>query len=80
MVPVLQCLETLKTHFSYNAARENIQSCSRKRWDQSNLTSSGESDSCLKDASKFQHAFDGSVGSGIMIIKRCPALSRLLNV
>ncbi|KAL9329933.1 hypothetical protein ACSQ67_004936 [Phaseolus vulgaris] len=63
MVPVLQCLETLKTHFSYNAARENIQSCSRKRWDQSNLTSSGESDSCLKDASKFQHAFDGSVGS-----------------
>ncbi|XP_014508699.1 kinesin-like protein KIN-14J isoform X2 [Vigna radiata var. radiata] len=63
MGPVLQCLETLKTHFSYNAARENIQSCSRKRWDQSNLMSSEESDSCLKDASKFQHAFDGSVGS-----------------
>ncbi|XP_027921755.1 kinesin-like protein KIN-14J [Vigna unguiculata] len=63
MVPVLQCLETLKTHFSYNAARENIQSYSRKRWDQSNLMSSEESDSCLKDASKFQHAFDGSLGS-----------------
>ncbi|KAG5135437.1 hypothetical protein JHK82_020168 [Glycine max] len=63
MVPVLQCLETLKTHFAYNAARENIQSCSRKRWDQSNLTSFEESDSCLKDASKLQHAVDGSVVS-----------------
>ncbi|KAK7399207.1 hypothetical protein VNO78_10386 [Psophocarpus tetragonolobus] len=61
MVPVLQCLETLKTHFAYNAARENIQTCSRKRWDQSNLTSLGETDSCLKDASKLQHAIDGSV-------------------
>ena len=42
MVHVLHCLETLKTHFSYNVARENIQSCSRKMWDQLNLMSSGE--------------------------------------
>ncbi|CAJ1937424.1 unnamed protein product [Sphenostylis stenocarpa] len=62
MMSVLQCLETLKTHFAYNAARENIQSCSRKRWDQSNLTSLDKTDSCLDD-STFQHAFDGSVGS-----------------
>ncbi|KAH1135528.1 hypothetical protein GLYMA_05G208100v4 [Glycine max] len=63
MVPVLQCLETLKTHFAYNTAQENIQSGSRKRWDQSNLTFFEESDSCLKDASKLQHAVDGSVVS-----------------
>ncbi|XP_029127714.1 kinesin-like protein KIN-14J [Cajanus cajan] len=61
MVPVLQCLETLKTHFAYNAARENNQSCSRKRWDQSNQTFLQETDSCLKDASKLHHAVDGSV-------------------
>jgi len=47
MVPLLQRLETLKIHFSYNAARENIQSYSIKRWDQSNLMSSKESNSCL---------------------------------
>ncbi|KAK4262616.1 hypothetical protein QN277_028155 [Acacia crassicarpa] len=33
---VLQCLEVLKTHFASNVKRENIQSLSRKRWDQSN--------------------------------------------
>ena len=67
MVPVLQCLETLKTQFAFNAVRENIQSYSRKRWDQSDLTSLEETDSCLKDASKFQHAVDGSVVPGITI-------------
>lgn len=66
MVPVLQCLENLKAHFAYNAARENIQSCSRKRWDQPDRTSLAETDSCLKDASKFQHV-DDSAESGIMI-------------
>ncbi|KAL2342754.1 hypothetical protein Fmac_004039 [Flemingia macrophylla] len=60
LVPVLQCLETLKTHFAYNTARENNQSFSRKRWDQSNLSSLQETDSCLKDASKLHHAVDGS--------------------
>ncbi|CAL0312646.1 unnamed protein product [Lupinus luteus] len=62
MLPVLHCLETLKTHFACNAARENIQS-SRKRWDRSDLTSPEETDSCLKDASKIQRAVDGSVVS-----------------
>ncbi|XP_045823203.1 kinesin-like protein KIN-14J isoform X2 [Trifolium pratense] len=63
MLPVLQCLENLKSHFVYNAVRENIRGCSRKRWDQPNLTSPEETDSCLKDASNFQHAVDGSVVS-----------------
>ncbi|XP_027340167.1 kinesin-like protein KIN-14J [Abrus precatorius] len=63
MMPVLQCLETLKTHFAYNAARENIQSCSRKRWDRSEQTSLDDTDSCFKDASKLQQAVDGSVVS-----------------
>ncbi|XP_058732019.1 kinesin-like protein KIN-14J [Vicia villosa] len=63
MVPVLQCLENLKAHFVYNAAHENVQSYSRKRWDQPDLTSLAETDSCLKDASNFQHAVDGSVVS-----------------
>ncbi|XP_061348692.1 kinesin-like protein KIN-14J [Gastrolobium bilobum] len=63
MAPVLQCLEILKTHFAFNAARENIQSWSRKRWDESDLTSLEETDSFLKDASKFQYAVDGSVVS-----------------
>ncbi|OIW09870.1 hypothetical protein TanjilG_24525 [Lupinus angustifolius] len=62
MLPVLHCLETLKTHFACNAARENIQS-SRKRWDRSDLTPLEETDSCLKDASKIQRAIDGSVVS-----------------
>ncbi|KAK7318229.1 hypothetical protein RJT34_02928 [Clitoria ternatea] len=71
MVPVLQCLETLKTHFAYNSARENIQSYSRKRWDQSNLSFlDHEMDICLKDAAKLQHAVNGSVVSdGIASIK-----------
>lgn len=64
MVPVLHCLETLKTHFAYNATRENLQSCYRKRWDQPDLTLA-ETDGCLKDASKFQRAVDGSAVSGI---------------
>ncbi|GAU19444.1 hypothetical protein TSUD_76880, partial [Trifolium subterraneum] len=68
MVPVLQCLENLKAHFVYNAVRENIRGCSRKRWDQPNLTSLEETDSCLKDASNFQHAVDGSVVSVNMIL------------
>lgn len=68
MVPVLQCLETLKTQFAFNAARENIQS-SRKRWDRSDLTPQEETDSYLKDASKIQHVVDGSVVSGTMIHK-----------
>ncbi|WJX53950.1 hypothetical protein P8452_39889 [Trifolium repens] len=63
MVPVLQCLENLKAHFVYNAVRENIRGCSRKRWDQPSLTPLEETDSCLKDASNFQHAVDGSVVS-----------------
>ncbi|QHO58112.1 uncharacterized protein DS421_3g87950 [Arachis hypogaea] len=60
MVPVLQSLETLKTQFAFNAARENIQSFSRKRWGQSDQTSLEENDSCLKDTLKFRHAIDGS--------------------
>ncbi|KAI5383708.1 Kinesin-like protein KIN-14J, variant 2, partial [Lathyrus oleraceus] len=69
MVPVLQCLENLKAHFVYNAARENVQSYSRKRWEQPDLTSQAETDSCLKDASNFQHGVDGSaVSDGIASI------------
>lgn len=67
MVPVLQCLQNLKAHFVYNAARENIRGCSRKRWDQPVLTSFEETDSRLKDASNFQSAVDGYVESGIKI-------------
>lgn len=63
MVPVLQCLQNLKAHFVYNAARENIRGCSRKRWDQPVLTSFEETDSRLKDASNFQSAVDGYVES-----------------
>ncbi|CAK8579200.1 unnamed protein product [Lathyrus sativus] len=63
MVPVLQCLENLKAHFVYNAARENVQSYPRKRWEQPDLTSLAETDSCLMDASNFQHVVDGSVVS-----------------
>ncbi|KAE9614134.1 putative minus-end-directed kinesin ATPase [Lupinus albus] len=62
MLPVLHCLETLKTHFACNVARGNIQS-SRKRWDRSDLTPLEETDSCLKDASKIQRAVDSSVVS-----------------
>ncbi|XP_019424122.1 PREDICTED: kinesin-like protein KIN-14J isoform X2 [Lupinus angustifolius] len=60
MVPVLQSLETLKNHFDFNAARENIPN-SRKRWGQSDLTPLEETASCLKDAPKTQHTVDGSV-------------------
>ncbi|KAK7358615.1 hypothetical protein VNO77_00550 [Canavalia gladiata] len=63
MLPVLQCLETLKTHFAYNAARENIQTSSRKRWGQSDPTSLDENDSSLMDAPKLQYAVDSSVVS-----------------
>ncbi|KAI4326954.1 hypothetical protein L6164_019464 [Bauhinia variegata] len=71
MLPVFQCLETLQTHFASNVGQENIQGCSRKRWDQSNLTSM-EDGSKFRDAfgnggrpkvpvdSKFQHAVEGS--------------------
>ncbi|KAI4315423.1 hypothetical protein L6164_028235 [Bauhinia variegata] len=45
MSPVLQCLETLQTHFT-----EYIQGCHGKKWDQSNLTS-------MEDGSKFRDAF-----------------------
>lgn len=70
MVPVLQCLENLKAHFVYNAARENVQSYSRKRWEQPDLTSQAETDSCLKDASNFQHGVDGSAVSGRRSIEK----------
>ncbi|CAL0313366.1 unnamed protein product [Lupinus luteus] len=77
MVPVLQSLETLKNHFDFNAARENIQS-SRKRWGQSDLTPVEETDSCLKDAPKIQHAVDSSVvADGIASILKSNELSQL---
>lgn len=66
MVPVLQCLETLRTHFDYNDARENIQS-SRKTWDQSDPTSLEETHNFLKDGSKYQHTVHSSAVSGIVI-------------
>lgn len=71
MVPVFQCLETLKSHFSLNIERENIQSCSRKRWDQSDLAYSpfaNKERPKNSGDSTFQHQVEGSALPGIMIL------------
>ncbi|XP_054824248.1 kinesin-like protein KIN-14J [Prosopis cineraria] len=64
IVPVLQCLEDLKTHFVSNVVRENIQSLSRKTWDQSDLaflTFGSEERLKFSGDSNFQHEVEGSV-------------------
>ncbi|KAJ7952304.1 Kinesin-like protein [Quillaja saponaria] len=50
MMPVLQCLETLKSHFNCNVGRENIKVCPRKRWELSEQGFIERTDCSLGDA------------------------------
>jgi hypothetical protein len=54
-VPVLQCLNTLRVHFSSNVGGENFQNHLRRRWDLSDLGSLEGIDHSQGDVSRRQH-------------------------
>uniref|UniRef100_A0A2N9FW46 Kinesin motor domain-containing protein n=1 Tax=Fagus sylvatica TaxID=28930 RepID=A0A2N9FW46_FAGSY len=55
IVPVLQCLNTLRVHFSSNVGGENFQNHLRRRWDLSDLGSLEGIDHSQGDVSRRQH-------------------------
>lgn len=64
MVPVFQCLGTLKAHFENNGGEESIRGHSRRRWNVSEMGFSEKIDD--KNQSSLRSVKSGSYGTAVM--------------